>query len=94
MNLKIQDGMLKIQANRTELIRLANELLTRGDLPEHDFDPRDPCSPCYFTFNEPVEMMGPDGLTEVEGFAFIRQKEEPPRRSALERAPHEALDAG
>lgn len=78
-----REGAMEIEANRTELIRLANELLTRADMPEHDFDARDCHSPRNFTLDEPVN-----------DFAFIRQKEEPPRRSALERAPHEALDAG
>lgn len=95
MKLVIKDKALEIEATRTELIKLAIELLTRAEISEHDFDPRDSCSSCWLELDESGDQFNPtvvhDGL---QGLLFVRTKEEPPRRSALERAPHEALDAG
>lgn len=89
----LREGAMKIEANRTELIRLANELLIRAGCPEYDFDfeARYEVLSRNFTFDESIEMMGPDGLREVEGIAFVRQEEVPPQQSALE---NEALDVG
>lgn len=95
MKLAIVDSQLRIRGTRSELIAVAVELLQCAGTPEYDFDPRDSCSSLCFELDEDGDQFNPtvvhDGL---QGLAFVRTKEEPPRESALERAPHEALDAG
>lgn len=84
----VDSSQLRIEGTRSELISLGAELLRCAEIPEHDFDPRDSCSPKCFEFDE---RLGAGFLREC---VFVRVEEEPPRQSALERTPHEALDAG
>ena len=94
MKLVVQDAKLQVEATRTELIAMAVELLIRAQTPEFDFDPRYSCSSCCFDIDEDSDQFQPtvvhDGL---QGITFVRTKEKPPRRTALE-APHAALDTG
>lgn len=80
MRLIVYGKQIRIEADRTELIKLAAEMLSSAATTECDFDPRKSCSPVSFTFDE-VDVRTPQDtsrLARLEAFCFVRVREESP----------------